>query len=132
MRGGKKLDATYQLRAYPRGTYDDKYVYANVFMYDEKWGDVKFTSSKNGSAVMSRVTEKNRKYDAAYKEVFDFYKASGSALSSSADFKLFDNSGNVATPVTHLFRCYSSAESDSGTVTVTDRFGNEYSTTVSW
>lgn len=132
MRSGKKLDATYQLRAYPRGTYDDKYVYANVFMYDEKWGDVKFTSSKNGSAVMSKVTEKNRKYDAAYKEVFDFYKASGSALSSSADFKLFDNSGNVATPVTHLFRCYSSAESDSGTVTVTDRFGNEYSTTVSW
>lgn len=132
MRNGRKLDETYQLRAYPRGTYGDNYVYANVFMYDEAWGEVKFTSSKSGPVVMTKVSEKTKKYDAAYKEVFDFYKSAGSALSSSSDFVLFNKSGEVANPVPHLFRCYSSAESDSGTVTVTDRFGNEYSTTVSW
>ena len=131
MRSGKKLDESYQLRAYPRGTYGDNYVYANVFMYDENWGDVKFTSDKGGTVVMSKVSDKDKKYDAAYKEVFDFYKA-GPVLGGASDFILFDKSGNVSTPVPHLFRCHSSAESDSGVVTVTDRFGNEYSTTVSW
>lgn len=130
-RNGKKLDESYQLRAYPRGTYGDNYVYANVFMYDEGWGDVTFTSDKGGSSVMTKVTEKTKKYDAAYKEVFDFYKA-GTVLSTSSDFVMFDKSGNVTNPVPHLFRCYSASDSDSGTVTVIDRFGNQYSTSVSW
>ncbi len=132
-RNGKRLDESYQLRAYPRGTYGDNYVYANVFMYDESWGQVKFTSSKSGiSTPMTKVTEKAKKYDAAYKEVYDFYKAECSVLSSSDDFRLFSKSGEPLNPVPHLFRCYSSAASDSGVVTVTDRFGNEYSTAVSW
>lgn len=132
LRNGKRLDESYQVRAYPRGTYDDNYVYANVFMYDEAWGNVTFTSQKSGTSVpMQKVTEKSRRYDAAYKEVFDFYKA-GPVLGASSDFVLFDKSGNVTNPVSHLFRCYSAEESDSGTVTVKDRFGNEYSASVSW
>ncbi len=131
--GGKRLDESYQLRAYPRGAYGDNYVYANVFMYDDNWGQVKFTSSKGGTTVMTKVTEAGKKYDAAYKEVFDFYKANVPTLNASSDFLMFDEkTGNPVNPVPHLFRCHSAEESDSGTVTVTDRFGNEYSTTVSW
>lgn len=131
--GGKRLDESYQLRAYPRGAYGDNYVYANVFMYDENWGQVKFTSSKGGTTVMTKVTEAGKKYDAAYKEIFDFYKANVPTLNASSGFLMFDEkTGNPVNPVPHLFQCYSAEESDSGTVTVTDRFGNEYSTTVSW
>ena len=123
--GGKRLGESYQLRAYPRGAYGDNYVYANVFMYDENWGQVKFTSSKGGTTVMTKVTESGKKYDAAYKEIFDFYKSTNSTLAGNDGFAMGED-------VPHLFRCYSAETSDSGTVTVTDRFGNEYSTTVSW
>lgn len=132
VRNGRKLDASYQLRAYPKGTYGDNYVYANVFMYDEKWGEVKYVSDKGGTVVMTKVSEADKRYDAAYREVFDFYKSNSPVLGSASDFVLFNKSGEVSTPVPHLFRCWSSAESDTGTVTVTDRFGNEYSTTVTW
>ncbi|MBP3482856.1 MAG: calcineurin-like phosphoesterase C-terminal domain-containing protein [Alistipes sp.] len=133
-RNGKRLDSSYQLRAYPRGAYGDKYVYANVFMYDEKWGQVKFTSESGGTTVMTKVPKasaaeiKNgtaKSYDAAYKEVFDFYKTNNSTLNGNSGF-------SMSYELPHLFRCYAASESDRGTVTVTDRFGNEYSTTVSW
>ena len=82
---------------------------------------------------MTKVTEAGKKYDAAYKEVFDFYKANVPTLNASSDFLMFDEkTGNPVNPVPHLFRCHSAEESDSGTVTVTDRFGIEYSTTISW
>ena len=123
---GKPVDTKYQLRAYPRGTYGDNYVYVNVFMWDEAWGSVKFVSSKTGGTTpMTRVTDTAKRYDAAYKEVFDYYKTNSSTLKNDSGYTMTND-------LPHLFRCYSSAESDSGTVTVTDRFGNEYSTTVSW
>ena len=68
-------------------------------------GEIHFIEERPWS--MTKVSEKTKKYDAAYKEVFDFYKSAGSALSSSSDFVLFNKSGEVANPVPHLFRCYS-------------------------
>lgn len=133
VRDGRRLDENYQLRAYPKGTYGDNYVYANVFMYDEKWGQVKFTSTRTGtSSVMTKVSDKAKKYDAAYREVFDYYKTNVATLAADSSFSLLDKDGNPVTPVPHLFRCYAAADSDEGLITVTDRFGNEYSTTVSW
>lgn len=122
-RNGKKVDETYQLRAYPRGSYGDSYVYANVFMWDENWGKVMFTPTKGTAVEMSRITDKNAK-DLAYSEVFDYYKTNNSTLAG--------NSGFSQGTTTHLFRCHSTATTGSGTITATDRFGNTYSTTVSW
>ena len=122
-RNGKKLDETYQLRAYPRGVNGDSYVYANVFMWDEKWGKVMFTPTKGTKVEMSRVNDK-KIFDFAAKEVFDYYKTNNTTLAGNKDFSLGIT--------THLFRCHSTATTGGGTITVTDRFGNEYSTTVSW
>lgn len=123
--GDKRLDDTYQLRAYPRGTYGDNYVYANVFLYDDSWGEVKYTSSAGTTIVMTKVTEQAKMYDAAYAEVFNFYKTNNPTLQNNANY-VMDHA------VQHLFRCYSSAQTDTGTVSVTDRFGNQFSTTVAW
>ena len=125
-RNGKKLDESYQLRAYPRHSYgdNDSYVYANVFMWDEQWGKVMFKPANGTTVEMTRVTDKTKMYDLAYQELFDFYKTNNSTLAG--------NSGFAAGTTTHLFRCYSVAQTCNGTITVTDRFGNEYSTTVKW
>lgn len=122
-RNGKKVDETYQVRAYPRGVNGDSYVYANVFMWDENWGKVMFTPTKGTKVEMSRVTDRKIK-DFAAKEVFDFYKTNNTTLAGNSGYSLGET--------THLFRCHSTATTGGGTITVTDRFGNEYSTTVSW
>lgn len=112
-----------QLRAYPPTAYGDSYVYANVFFYDEAWGDVYFV---NGSGQRTRM-EKNPTYDAAYKEINDYYVAKNSQLK--------DNSSSYSCPSSRyqMFRCLVSEESGSGYVEVTDRFGDVYkSQTISW
>ncbi len=124
-RNGAPLDGSYQMRAYPRGTYDDNYVYVNVFLWDEKWELPVFHSPKSGSVTMERVSG-DKAHDAAARQMYEWYKANISTLAGndSYDFELNSNR--------HIFRCPSSASSDSGTITVRDRFGNDYSTTVSW
>ncbi len=126
--GEKELDASYQMIAYPRGSYkaksgeiDEKGVYVNVFMWDENWEKPKFKGADGRTSTMTRV-EASSSYDRYDLEAFDisaFYSKKYSEIDYDAE-------------VYHLFRFASSKSSDSGTISVTDRFGNTYTTTVSW
>ena len=116
---------TDNVRAYARGAYGDSYVYADVFLWDESWGAVKFVAPGK-TTNMTRVTSTNLTYDCAWKEIYDFYKANIDEYKSDSTYP-FDSSNH------HIFRVYSSDSSGSGYVEVTDRFGNTYrSNTITW
>lgn len=123
-RGASRVDDKYQIHAYPRGSYGDNYVYANVLMYDEKWGKVEFIDSNGATTVMTRVTDKTLKYDLSYKESFEWYTA------HAAQFA--DRTFSTETAES-IFRCYSSLKTGSGYVQATDRFGNIFkSDVINW
>ena len=122
--GGKTLDESYQMHVYPPGSYGDEYLYVNVFLWDAKWDTPVFISG-GSPKTMEHVTSEDR-YDLAENEMASFYKANASILKNY--------SGYPATPDNYphtLFRV-SAPASGSGTVMVTDRFGNEYRQAVSW
>lgn len=50
--GEKRVDDSIQIQAYGNNTYGDGCVYANVFMWDEKWSDVTLTTSAGKKYVM--------------------------------------------------------------------------------
>ena len=131
---GSTLSESYQMKVYKPGEYhktykdmvegkeaDKNYIYVNVFLWDSKWQKPKF----NG------MTMATVKYDTAYcladYEIKNHYYSYGYKLAGGSDYGPADN--NVHT----IFRASVSATSDKkGTVTVVDRFGNEYSQSVSW
>ena len=136
---GSTLSESYQMKVYkPRQyheTYEDmilgaepnSYVYVNVFLWDDKWEKPKM----NGSTMTlldrqggSWFNPYDPPRDIAYQEINDFYYAN-SILSSYGDEYKYD-------PVCHnsIFRI--KASGSSATVTVTDRFGNDFSSTISW
>ena len=92
----------------------NKYIYVDVFMWDDKWETPKF----NGK-TMSKVGYGDA-YSLADYEIKSFYTFSPS------DYAPEDNDLHT------LFRYFVSDKSGTGTVTVKDRFGNEYSQSVSW
>ena len=75
---------------------------------------------------MVQVTEPDRMFDVAQKEVYDFYKSNSPTLSVDDGYLWNPNKSKG------LFRVYSSKVTDSGIIKVTDRFGNVYSANVSW
>ena len=111
-----KLDSSYQMTAWKDGLY----VYVHVFMWDDKWSKPKF----NGGSMSAVDRQNSGAKDLAYKEMFDFYSVN--SILSGYDYS-YD-------PVYHnsIFRSFNLSSSGSGTITVTDRFGNNYSTTVAW
>ena len=121
--GGTRLDETYQMNAYPCKVYGDNYVYANVFMWDESWEIPRYISSDGNSTPMTLVGDKYYMYDAGQKELFDFYHANNS-IAAGWTWK--------SDAAKRLFRIYSNKYSDYGRVEVTDRFGNVYSSKISW
>ena len=121
------LTDAYQMNVYPRKSYGDNYVYAHVFMWDDKWSKPQFISDSDKTPKdMSAVTTKGYMYDLGQKAIYDFYKANSSSLKG--------DSGYSWAEIKHkgLFRIISSKNSDSGVVRVTDRFGNVYETAISW
>lgn len=114
---GRRLDEFYQMNVYPPGIYDDGCVYANVFMWDQKWGMPEYVSSDGTRTTMELVTDDGHSYDAGYKELFYYYYPSGDWSSDTCR---------------RIFRARTDKKSDVGRVEVTDRFGNVYSTNVSW
>ncbi len=130
--GGETLADAYQMKVYKPGEYhktykdmvenktpDNKYVYVNIFLWDDKWETPKY----NGVS-MQKVGYKDA-YCLADYEIKNHYNTYGT-LSSSSDYVPADNDLHT------LFRAYENKSSGSGTVTVTDRFGNTYSSKVSW
>ena len=121
--GGTPLDESYQISAYSRNVYGDNYVYANIFMWDEAWGTPKYVSGDGKSQDMKPVKDAGYMYDAGQKELFDFYHSHNS-IASGWTWK--------SDTAKRLFRVYSNKDSDNGRVEVTDRFGNVYSSKISW
>ena len=121
--GGKPLDDSYQMQLYAPGVYGDKYLYADVFMWDELWKTPVFTSEGVPQA-MKRVTTKDYKYSYSDWDITRFYKENNSYLAKefNPDLNNCDS----------MFRVYVDSEHGSGTVSVTDRFGNSYSSTITW
>jgi hypothetical protein len=137
--GSGALDERYQLHAYPRGSYGDDCVYANVFLWDEKWGTPTFTPTGGTPVPMTRVnapgtpaiTDVENIYDLATAEFNLHYKTyankSGGSLAAMSGY-----SARTVGEITSLFRVPVAATPASGTVSVTDRFGNVYTRPVSW
>lgn len=121
--GGQCLDESYQVNAYSPDVYGDGYIYANVFMWDQKWGIPVYVSEDGTRSQMELVTDKKYMYDAGYKELFDYYYE----VSAVYQDKVWKSDVDK-----RMFRVYSGKKSDKGKVEVMDRFGNVYSTNVSW
>ena len=130
---GETLSDSYQMKVYKPGEYhksftdlqdgkaaDSKYVYVDVFLWDDKWQTPKY----NG-VTMSKVGYKDA-YSLASYEIKHFYWSNGYTLKGKDDYAPEDD--NLHT----LFRAYESKSSGTGTVSVTDRFGNTYSSTIAW
>lgn len=127
--GGGDLTESYQMNIYPPGTYakDDGLVYVDIFMFDELWKTPTFTC--NGvTNKMKRVTTSSKYsfYDMGSYEIRDWYynncptlQAEGYAPSKTGIYSMFSASIGNNTHAT-------------GTVSVTDRFGNTYTSSVTW
>ena len=109
-----RTDESVQLRAYPRGSYDDDFVYANVFLWDKHW---QFPVLRIGDNTYPMI--KDDCYDLSYKEMIRAYKSDGVQQRYS---------GRRAH--TFLVRVPDEARG-TGTVEVTDRFGRTWTTEVS-
>ncbi|MBR6655455.1 MAG: calcineurin-like phosphoesterase C-terminal domain-containing protein [Alistipes sp.] len=126
------LSEAYQMKVYKPGQYHNtyadmiagnptnNYVYVNVFLWDNKWEKPKY----NG-VEMEAVGYKDAYCLATY-EVRNHYKTYGYTLKTDSGYGPEDN--NIHT----IFRAVEDRASGSGTVTVTDRFGNNYSSKISW
>ena len=123
---GKPLDDTYQIHAYPKGSYGDDYVYANVFLYDDLWGEVYFTPDGGAPQVMTQWTSSGR-YDLGHVEINSFYCDHVSGLKNSDGYGSFPTAS-----CNTMFRIRVGGETTGGTVSVTDRFGNTWSRHVEW
>lgn len=133
LKSGKVLDESYQMKVYKPGeyhkTYKDmvdslgvhkNYVYVDVFLWDSAWETPKY----NG-ATMAKVGYKDA-YCLSNCEIKHHYWSYGYKLKGGSDYGPSDEDYHT------LFRAFESKSSGTGTVTVKDRFGNEYSSTVTW
>ena len=133
--GSGALTEDYQLHAYPRGAYGDNYVYANVFLWDDKWSLPVWTPDGGSPVEMTLVhdaagtyiTDTEKIYDLANTEFKSHYKANVGFFKTDEGYP-----ASEIGEITTLFRAPATATPSSGTVSVTDRFGNTYSRRVSW
>jgi hypothetical protein len=133
--GSGTLSENYQLHAYPRGSYGDNYVYANVFLWDDKWSLPVWTPTGGTPVEMTLVhdaagtyiTDTEKIYDLANTEIKSHYKPNVGFFKNDDGYP-----ASEIGEITTLFRAPANATPSSGTVSVTDRFGNIYTRTVSW
>ena len=117
---GKTLDQAHQMSVWKDGDY----VYTNVYLWDSKWGTPTFNGSK-----MSQISRTHSNaFDNAYMECRNFYEGYSFLKDVSDyldDFKTPDRFNAI-------FRIKNTNSTGSGTVSVTDRFGNTYTADFSW
>ena len=123
--GTTPLSDNYQMQLYAPGVYDDQYVYANIFMWDEKWGTPVFTT--NGiPAPMERVIDLDKRFSYSNWELnYFYYKTRGLSVFEDGYTSGKNNCASI-------FRAFPNAEHGTGTVSVRDRFGNNYTSTITW
>lgn len=133
--GSGALTEDYQLHVYPRGSYGDNYVYANVFLWDDKWDLPVWTPTGGTPVTMELLHDSSRTYIEDTEKVYDLATTEfKSHYKPNVGFFVHDD-GYPASEVGEIctmFRAPASASPSSGTVSVTDRFGNTYTRTVSW
>lgn len=127
--GGNALDGDYQMQVFAPGTYGDSYLYVNVFLWDELWDVPKFIMG-SVPRKMTRVVapsggDPDCRYSCANREIKEFYKTNNSHLATASY-------GFTPSNTESMFRVFVDSEHGSGTVSVRDRFGNIYSSSVSW
>ena len=123
--GDSIMQESCQITAYGIGAYPDDCVYANVYMWDEAWGDVYLKLDSGKEYMMQRVPRgDNCEYDASEKEIYDHY---------NENHPYFNKYGGEAIQdVRHLFRVRPEEKHGSGIIWVRDRFGEVFSTSVNW
>ena len=128
---GEDLDESYQMHVFAPDAYGDGKLYVNVFLWDSKWQNPTLTMQGGSPVTMTLVenvnvaTENRVGYDIADKEIKQFYYTNYSLLRSAG----YDDFA-PGVPLT-MFSVNAPA-TGTGTVSVTDRFGNTYTRTVSW
>lgn len=137
MKGGGALTDNYQMHVYPRGAYGDNYVYVNVFLWDGKWDTPTWTPTGGTPVEMTRLIdqepsvydtdEKQHAYDLGTAEFKTHYKANVGFFENDDGYPAKEM-GNIVT----LFRAPADATPNGGTVSVTDRFGNVYTQSITW
>ena len=124
---GKTLDVDYQMHGFAPGIQEDGYVYLNIYLWDDKWEIPKY----NGVTMEHLKYNSNKAYNRAWKEIRQFYSAYCTTLSKDDDYTAHANLDKTNND--HCtFRAPESKATGSGTFTVTDRFGNEYTRTINW
>ena len=124
---GKTLDADYQMHGFAPGLYEDGYVYLHVYLWDDKWEVPKY----NGVTMEHLKYNSTLSYNKAWKEFRKFYSNYCTTLSKNEDYVATADDNKTNNEHT-MFRAPESNASGSGTFTVTDRFGNNYSRTITW
>lgn len=128
---GQELDENYQMHVYAPGAYGDDCLYANVFLWDSKWGVPVFIPDGGSARAMTHVqayvgsTANEDCYDRADTEFRTFYVNNyGSTLGSGYP---------ASNPGLHtLFKVQVTEAHGSGTVRVIDRFNHTYTQSISW
>ena len=129
--GGGPLTEDYQMHVYKPGLYEAGYAYANIFLWDDKWGTPTFSLDGGAAEEMTHLNGFDggdaNCYDYANWEIANYYTTTANAK------KRVGSSYKVSTSGLHsIFKVPCTAEHGTGTVTVTDRFGNTYTGNVTW
>ena len=129
---GSRLDDSYQMNVYPPGTYNsnDGLVYVEIFMWDELWKTPKFNFN-GASQNMKRVNSSSNyvSYDYGQWALQSWYKANNATLNGSTGYSA-STSGSSAIFTASVQSLATSK--NKGTVSVEDRFGNTYTSVITW
>lgn len=117
-----KLDSRSQMTVYPPDTYEKDYIYANVYLWDSGWEMPVFTPQ--GGSAQQMESAPVFTWDFYNKQMKDYYKTNQP--------KLADQSFTYLSTCKTIFRVQVSSDTKSGTVSVKDRFGKTYTSTISW
>ena len=127
--GGGALTEDYQMHVYAPGAYEAGYVYANIFLWDTKWGTPKFSLDGGAATDMTHIESTAAgSYDKASWELHNYYTSN-----ENAHKRVGSDYDEPVTKGKHtIFKVACAAAHGTGTVTVKDRFGNDYTGTVTW
>lgn len=137
LKTGENLTDAYQMQVFAPGTYEtgDRTVYANIFFWDEAW-QMPIFQPKKGSPWYP-MTRESLSYSWADRVVRHFYAMTYDSLrkdwyGSTYTGTDYPNSKKTNCVTMFSYKINSNDQHGKGTVKVTDRFGNVYTSDVTW
>ena len=127
--GGGALTEDYQMHIYKPGLYEAGYAYVNIFLWDDKWGTPTFSLNGATPVEMTHIEyNEANSYDYSSHELRDHYlnTVKNQYLRSLEDYSIRE------TGLWTIFKVPCNAATGTGTVSVTDRFGNVYTQSITW